>query len=140
MVTLLGVMVAIVTIFIAVAAFWGYNGLKDAVRTMAKKEVAKAILQRLDEYPDSKDIFRAIQEIKEHTEMIQMMQNRIATVQENGKHADELDASNDKMRSSEDNEDNEESSKTPLENPNTQLTAIKPYPGEVADDADDSSK
>jgi len=79
MLTALGVMVALFTIFVGLAAIWGYAGFRDVVRDMAKKEVADAVTETLKKYPDSADILRVLRRLEEQADLGDRLRNQAVT-------------------------------------------------------------
>ena len=82
MVTLLGIMVTILTILLALAALWGYGGLKTAARRVAikesedvlKKHVEKyqeELAERLSHYPQADEIIALVKDAQEQTANVQ---------------------------------------------------------------------
>jgi ABC-type lipoprotein release transport system permease subunit len=125
MVTLLGVMVAVLTIFIAVAAIMGYSGLKEHVKQMVDSKAQESVEQTMKQYPKSGDILNALKELKMHSEALKSMQDQIATVQDSSVLANGTNAT-----ASESCASNGIKELEPRAGGSEETSFIAPYPGE----------
>jgi hypothetical protein len=118
MLTALGVMVALFAILVGLAAVWGYAGLRDVVGEMAKKEVASAVVETLQKYPDAARMVDVVERLERQAKFWDQLRNQSVTGPEPKSVAP---ASNGSV---------EKSVETPLESVEKQATPIAKYPGE----------
>lgn len=79
MLTALGVMIGTFAVVLALAAIWGYAGLKDSLREMAVKQVDAAMQDALKKYPPAADMFKALNEMRERKELYDRLRNQAVT-------------------------------------------------------------
>jgi len=119
MLTALGVMVATFAILVGLAAIWGYAGLKDHLRDIAAKQVSAATEDALKKYPNSADMFKVLQRLKDQADLNDALRNQAVTIPDPKSVAT---ASKSVVQG--------ERSEIPLESADQQVTQIEKYPGE----------
>lgn len=134
MLTALGVMVALFTIFVGLAAIWGYAGFRDIVRDMAKREVAKAVTEKIKKYPDEARMFSILNRLEAQGELLDEAQNRIAESQPAPKVVETAS-----IHQVQQTQGDAGAAPTPLDDIQQQVTPIEEYPGETKDKTNDSS-
>lgn len=115
----LAVLVAVVTLGIAVMAIWGYFGIRDSVKDMAAKKVDEAVTAALKKYPDAAVVLRAVQRLNEQADLMDQLRNQVVTAPDPKSVAN---ASKPIVQV--------ERTETPLESVTQQVTPIAKYPGE----------
>jgi hypothetical protein len=80
--TALGLMLATLAIGCAVAAIWGYTGIKDFLKEMATKKVDEAMSTKLREYPPAADILKLVQNLQEKMDFFDQVQNQVVMAPE----------------------------------------------------------
>jgi hypothetical protein len=123
----LGVLLTGLAIIIAVAAIWGYIGVRDSVKEMASKKVDEAMTLKLKEYPASADMVALVRRLEKYASFLDAVQNQVITAPD-PKSVAITSKPNVQGKVPE----------TPLESMDQQVTAIEKYPGEEDGDASDN--
>ena len=122
----LGVLLTGLAIIIAVAAIWGYIGVRDSVKEMASKKVDEAMTLKLKEYPASADMVALVRRLEKYASFLDAVQNQVITAP---------DPKSVAITSKPDVQGKKP--ETPLESVDQQATRIEKYPGEEDGDASD---
>ena len=123
----LGVLLTGLAIIIAVAAIWGYIGVRDSVKEMASKKVDEAMTLKLKEYPASADMVALVRRLEKYASFLDAVQNQVITAPDRKSVAT---ASRPDIQG--------KVPETPLESVDQQVTPIERYPGEEDGDASDN--
>lgn len=123
----LAVLLTGLAIIIAVAAVWGYIGVRDSVKEMASKKVDEAMILKLKEYPAGADIVALLRRLEKYAGFLDAVQNQVITAPDPRSVAI---ASKPSVQGS--------LPETPLESVDQQVTPIEKYPGEEDGDASDT--
>jgi hypothetical protein len=75
--TALCALLAILAFIVALAAIWGYLGIRREITKAVTKRATQAIEAKLAEYPDSEEIIDLVQEIRDFHEKQKVLSNQL---------------------------------------------------------------
>lgn len=77
--TALCAILAALAIIIGGAAIWGYSGIKEALTKDVSEKADKALQAKLSEYPDSREMFETLQELKDAHKQQEALHRQLVT-------------------------------------------------------------
>jgi hypothetical protein len=79
MLAVLGIMLAALAIMVGIMAIWGYVGMKKFLREAAERHVARAMGEKLREYPTADEVIQMLQNELVAARGVNPIANEVAT-------------------------------------------------------------